>query len=247
MALTANGLTTPTLIELLTALKGSAQAEFGVDIEVSTDSVLGHLLGIYAAELDLQYSEVKALYDNLNIDTSVGRNLDDLAFYSGTIRQDATTKAKITFTGTSGTVIPSGTRVQVTGVVQQEFQTLTTVSIPVLGAVETEAEASGTFIADSGKINVMPVTIVGVTASNLASSYTGRAIETDTEFRHRCLTNLSVGGNGTLSAIQSSIQQIVGVTTALVVENDTWDPVPRDTSPFTHTFEVGDWVAATGR
>lgn len=240
----ATGYTADKLEDILTDMSSAAVSGLGPDIDTSENSLLGIILGLVAIQAEQQGQHVQELYGNQDPDTAEGKALDDLCYKTGIIRKDAT-KSTVTlqFTNTSLDLesIPSGTEVTTAG--GSKFLTLTDINVPISGSetVEAEAEVAGAIVAKAESLTQYSPSITDVTVTNLSDASVGTEVETDTNLRLRRSIYLAAGGNSTVNAIATQISNLSGVTSLIVVENDTSEYISRgqgNTERPPHSFEV---------
>jgi uncharacterized phage protein gp47/JayE len=106
-------------------------------------------------------------------------------------------------------------------------------SVTALGTVE--AINTGVIVAPFNSVTRM-VTSSSVVTTNPDDYSVGRDREEDEPYRLRILTTSGSSGKATVPAIQDDVSLVVGVTTALVIENDL-NTVDVDGRP-AHSFET---------
>jgi len=112
--------------------------------------------------------------------------------------------------------------------------TLLTVATPVVvtvaqtvegvnqGTVNLTAESTGPTVAPAGTVTVIETPVSGLTAGiNPVDAVVGRNRETDAAYKSRIENSRQVGGAATPEAIRARMLNIVGVTAAIVFENET--------------------------
>jgi uncharacterized phage protein gp47/JayE len=83
-----------------------------------------------------------------------------------------------------------------------------------------EAEVEGAIIAPPNSVTTILTSISGLTSTTNLSAYSvGRNRETDEELRTRLLVSQQASGVATVEAIQDSLTNVAGVTSATVLEN----------------------------
>ena len=86
-----------------------------------------------------------------------------------------------------------------------------------------ESTVIDSIIAPSNSVTEIITTVSGwVSTTNTESYIVGRQRETDEELRERLLVSQQVSGRGTVEAIQDSVRNVTGVSSATVQENDTF-------------------------
>jgi uncharacterized phage protein gp47/JayE len=217
------GYTAETLPDILTEMSEDAVASFGPDTDTSENSVLGILLGLVAIQIHQQSQHVQEMYSNRDADNAEGKALDDICYETGIIRKNAT-YSTVTLTFTNDTLslesIPSGT--EVTNSDGNKFITQEDLNVPASGTADVSATAEdpGPVQAEADSLTQYSPSITDVTVTNNLSANVGSPVESDTELRLRRDRFLSAGGNCTLNAIATQVSNISGVTSLIVVEND---------------------------
>ena len=236
MSLTNTGYNAPEITELVENMSDNAKAAFGSNMDTSTDSALGHFIGVTSIEIVKVFEDLTEFYAQLNANTAEGRMLENLALLGGLIRKDTTYSTGIVdFTGTVGTSIAEGTRLHVLGDTTKEFAVGEARTVSPTGNVRCQviSTVKGAIAAPAGTLTELVIPVVGLTVTNIVDITLGTdEIETEESFRARRHNTLSVGGNGTPAAIRASLEQIKGVVTAKVITNPTYSFVERGGGSF---------------
>lgn len=88
--------------------------------------------------------------------------------------------------------------------------------------INTLCTITGPVSVDPTTITIIKTPVFGLNSvTNPLAGVPGRNEETDSELRQRRLESVTIAGAATVDAIRAAIRQIEGVTTAIVVENDT--------------------------
>ena len=223
--LTEKGFRRPTYVECLNAIEYKARELFGDKANLTVRSPLGIFLRIFAWAMNLLFSLLEDVYNSRFVDTAVGTSLYNLGKAIG-LQLLPAQKASgyITFTGTVGTRIPAGFLVHTISNLQ--YAVLTAGLIDSTGQVTLPVQA-----VETGDIYNIPASssleatnpITGLTSmTNSAAIDGGRGRETDEEFRDRYYLSTDFSGGVNADAIAAEIlQNVEGVTSALVYENDT--------------------------
>lgn len=182
------------------------------------------------------------VYNSRAVKTASGYALEKLVSIAGMSRNAATQSVGyVTFTGTAGTQIPSGTQVQSnTGNI---YYTTQTVTIAVGGTVQVEIISTNYGLeshASANTIIIIPFPIFGITAvTNNADIVNGQEEETDPELRERYYNSLSSIGKSTIGAIYARLLQVLNVSTVEVVENATHNTVNGNNPHSIHIYVNG--------
>lgn len=217
----STGFTIKTLQEVLADLDASLRTELGENLRLDADSVLGQIRGALGTEISLVWEALGEVAAALDPDQAAGVYLDALAALSGiTPRQQATrSTGTITVNGTSGTVIPAGSRVRdAASTVTVE----TTAAATIAGAtsVPVQALTTGPIEAAAASLTVIVTPVAGWSSSTNAAALTpGQNIESDLQLRARREASLQASGTGTDGGIRAALLEIV--EQAVVLSNRT--------------------------
>lgn len=217
----STGFTIKTLQEVLADLDASLRTSLGENLRLDADSVLGQIRGAIGTEISLVWEALGEVAAALDPDQAVGVYLDALAALSGiTPRQQATrSTGTITVNGTSGTVIPAGSRVRdAASTVTVE----TTAAITIAGAtsVPVQALTTGPIEAAASSLTVIVTPVAGWTSTTNAAALTpGQDIESDLQLRARREASLQASGTGTDGGIRAALLEIV--EQAVILSNRT--------------------------
>lgn len=246
----ANGLQVATRDELITNYTANYELLYGPDINLDPDTPDGQEMNINAqAVLDLEDLVVQ-VYNMFDPDLAIGKVLDQRVAINGIQRQAGT------FTVTNLTVV-TNQALNLYGLdqtVQQVFTysdnagnawNLIATQLGVAAGTnifQFQSAVPGAVLTVPNTINV-PVTIVlGVVSVNNPTTYTTLGIneETDAALRIRRQKSVSLSSQGYLAGLLAALENISGVTSAFVYENDT-DTTDGDGIP-SHSI----WVIVAG-
>lgn len=91
----------------------------------------------------------------------------------------------------------------------------------VMAQGSVQAVEEGSISAPPNSVFIILTAIAGFTSTANPQAYiVGRLRETDEDFRARILTSQQSGGKATAEAIQDTLNNLAGVVTAVVIEND---------------------------
>lgn len=217
----STGFAIKTLQEVLADLDASLRTSLGENLRLDADSVLGQIRGAIGTEISLVWEALGEVAAALDPDQAVGVYLDALAALSGiTPRQQATrSTGTITVNGTSGTVIPAGSRVRdAASTVTVE----TTAAVTIAGAtgVPVQALTTGPIEAAASSLTVIVTPVAGWTSTTNAAALTpGQDIESDLQLRARREASLQASGTGTDGGIRAALLEIV--EQAVILSNRT--------------------------
>jgi uncharacterized phage protein gp47/JayE len=229
--LTATGITIRSVDEILAAIEGQQLANIDAELDVSADTPLGQLNGIVAAALAELEELFEELYQSAYPDTASGQALSYIAALSGVLRQDATKATlEVLFTGTVGTVIPSGSRFYPEDDPESLFESTADATIleqgvvDYVGATLTAVNTGSASYAPAATNLVIETPITGFDfCTTLVTDWIVRGLdeETDSELRTRREQSLAQAGASTVDAIRADVLTVTGVDSCTVFENIT--------------------------
>lgn len=232
--LTATGFVTRRLETILLATRGRLAARFGAAFATGGDSVSGGWLAAVLPEIALVWEGMAALYGAINPDQAVGDQLDAIARLYGLTRLGAlSSTTTLTLTGTSGTVIPIGSRAGGGTIV---VETTELVTIGGGGTITVGARAVVPGAAQVAAVNAIDTILTPVagwsTISASAALTGGRDEEDDTTLRGRLAQSTSVVAS-VEGAIRTRLLALpgIGIEAALVTSNRTLTTDSNGTPP----------------
>lgn len=226
----STGFRKPTAAEIEAILVTAFEAEFGSDITLAPETLLGQELALLKKREQEFWDVLEQQYYEMFFGTATGINLDNVAFPFS--RLGATFASVIlTFTGDDGTVIPAGTLAETTAGIQ--FATTEEVEIEDSsgGTSTVQANAVAVVAGTSGNqavgaITELPVTISGVdSVTNATPATGGAAIESDADFIARVKVESQESQSSSVGAIRAAVIALDGVLQVTVNENATDDVV----------------------
>lgn len=209
--------TATTLSEVINEFRGV----FGHDLVVDPSSPQGMLIARIAEMRDAVARNNAQVANQINPMLSSGVFLDALVSFSGAYRFPASkAKVDLTCTGTIGTLIPKGS----IATTQSGTRFISTQDMTISGSgsvvIPFESELEGNIGADAHTINTIGSSISGwVSVDNQSDAIRGRDTESDTALRRRRNRVLATQSIYYTESITSRIMGLVGVKSALVLEN----------------------------
>ena len=257
-SITATGLTTATETELVANFTAAMQQIYGSDINLASSTPDGQMMNIFIqAVLDLQ-DLLTTIYNMFDPDQAIGVILDQRCAINGIQRQAGT------YTITNLTVVTNQS-VNLYGL-DQSVETvftyadnagnqwqLQTTQLGVTAGTNIyafQAASPGAVLTVPNTITV-PVTIVlGVVSVNNPTTYTTLGIneETDAQLKVRRQQSVSLASQGYLPGLLAALENINGVTSAFVYENNTGAPdgISPDAAYPSGTPSHSIWVIVAG-
>jgi uncharacterized phage protein gp47/JayE len=230
---TALGLTTKPLTEIIDDLKTAFRAIYGADINVDQNSPDGQMINIMA-QLDSDLLDlITQVYNSFDPDSAEGATLDARVAINGLQRIGGTyTIAPVAVTVDRAITLDGldspNTPFTVADATGTQFYLETTQVIAVPGTAEYNFRAK-----DLGAVQVTPNTIttqvtivIGVTAVNNPNPVgtLGQDEETDADLKIRRQASLAGAATNSLDSLYTLLRNTDGVTDALVWENYTSVP-----------------------
>ncbi len=224
---------------LLDELNSEVKAIFGDNFNVSPESPDGQINGVVSESNANLWELAEEAYNAFNPKAATGATLSNLVQLNGITRLPATkTRAQLSLTGDSGTVIPAGSLVST---VDTGDQLATEVSVTLDGGGNATVFASA---VEFGPITMLAGTITEIenpvtgwnTVSNSDDATPGTNQESDPDLRARRQRSVARDAQAIIDGIRSAVENIEGVTQAVVLENDT-DVVDGNGLP-AHSFQV---------
>lgn len=248
--LDSTGLTLATKTELIANFTTMFQQIYGADINLDSSTPDGQLVNIMVQTvLDVQ-DLCQQIYNAFDPDNAIGNILDQRVSINGIQRQAGT------FTITPITVVTSQS-VNLYGL-DQTAQAIYTVADSAgnqwqlqstqLGvaagshAFNFQAALPGAQLTIPNTITVQITVVLGVTSVNNPTTYTTLGIneESDAQLKIRRAKSVSLASQGYLAGLLAALENINGVTSAFVYENNT--DITNSDGTKSHTI----WVIVAG-
>lgn len=233
-----NGFKRPTYEEILEDLQQKTLEKLGYDMNVSETGNVGKLLMVMAYMFDKAWQDMEGSYFSAFVSTARGSSLDRVGTLMGVTREmQQQAEVSVTFTGTTGYVIPTGFAVSTND--NLVFHTMSDAVITDDGTVAVMAQCEETGEVgnvEAGEIALIVSPVADVTSViNYSAATGGKDKENDAEFRERMLEGLGTTKGSTIDAVLVAILELPGVMSAAILSNDTDEEV--DGRP-AHSFEA---------
>lgn len=239
---TASGFIKKPLSDLLSEMATALKTALGQPgLNTGSDSAAGQTLGVLADQLSELWEVAEAIDAATDIDSAEGEALDRLGAIVGLKRFGATeATATLTVNLNAGVTLPAGQIVSADGAPTLRFTTdadaTNSGGSPADIQVTATALDTGSVIIDADVLTVIDTPYSGwnsVTNDDPINS--GRARETDTEYRLRIHALQTTTGSGTIDAIRADVASVETVESVYVINNPT-DAVVDGVAA--HSFEV---------
>lgn len=232
------------LDQLLAELNAEVKSIFGDNFNTSPESPDGQINGAISESNANLWELGEEAYNAFNPSAATGITLSNLVQLNGITRLPATSsRALLSITGTSGTLIPAGSLISTLDTGDQFTTEIDlTLNGGGTGSVFASAVLTGEINALTGTLTIIDTPITGWdTVTNSADATVGTNEETDVELRARRERSVARDAQAIIDAIYAEVRAVEGVTQAAVLENDT------DTGPdanglpahSTHTIASG--------
>lgn len=233
-AITPNGIVTKTQAELIQEYTTGMEEIYGDDVNLAQDTPDGQAMMIHIQNFQDNGDLIKNVYNSMDPDNAIGKVLDRRIAINGierkegtysTVYIDITTSQALTLPGIDNGTTNADDVYTVSDDNGNNWKLVETRN--VLGAETVNllfrAEFPGALTTDVGDINVPVTVVVGVEEiSNPAIQFTtGIDEESDFAVKIRRRKSVGIGSEGYLTSIESSLEDINGITYATVIENDT--------------------------
>lgn len=198
---------------------------------VRPGSVTRTMVEALLAELDIQYYQIKRIFDNIDLDTATGEGLERLIKILGVVRKNATQcTANLVFgrssTMTTDVPIPYGsivsTRADSSGNVV-EFKVVEENAILKSGELEVVVDCiavnSGLIYVPMNTVVVMNKPIMNIEyVNNPDTIYGGSDKESDASLRERARNVFATLGKSTIAALENAVMAIEGVQDVVCID-----------------------------
>ena len=236
--LTEEGFNRPSYNQILDDLQQKTLEKLGYDTNVDENSTIGKILCVMSYFFDKAWQDLEGSYYSSFVSTARGSSLDRIATLMGVSREmQQHAEVSVTFTGTVGTVIPTGFAISTDD--NLIFHTLSDATITPDGTVTVMAECEETGEignVGAGKITLIVNPVADVTSViNYSSAAGGKDKENDSEFRERMREGLGTTKGSTIDAMLVEILALKGVMSAAIISNDTDETVSGRPA---HSFEA---------
>lgn len=224
---TGVGFDRKTIEDIITEMEQDELAEIATDLDVTTDSVVGQLNGIFARQLGIAWEQLEVIYHAFDSDAAEGRLLDMLGKLTGTFRRGSTpSEVQMGCDLDIGvTLIADQHYVNVDDHPENRWTPSVNYTAATTGPqlVTFRNELLGPITGFAGTINVINTPVSNWrTAVNPDDAELGVETDLDPAFRLRREAELATIGSATVRAITANILQAFGakLQTLVVFEND---------------------------
>lgn len=237
--LTLTGFDTKPLSQIQDEIETALKAVLGPSLDLSADSVLGQVVGVFSSQLAEVWEVAQAVYAAAVPDTASGAALDALCLLTGCRRLEASPSRllAVTLTGTPATSIAAGSVIRTAAGDRFKLDATTVLGGGGTAVASFTAEETGPRpYASPGPLTIATPVAGWASATSATDAVLGRDIETDAALRARRELLLAQPGSATVNAIRAAVLSMANVNECFVFENPT-DFVDGAGVP-PHAFEV---------
>ena len=241
--LTNKGFERTRLIDRIAELNAEARAIFGQDIDLSSSTMDGQHLGIFAESVADLDELAELVWISFDPDLASGASLSRLAKLNGIERsQGAYSVANLLMTGTANTLIPKGS------IVSNQDGSVTVYTLKDVrltsdgyGEVAASPKETGAINAPANALTKIKSPIFGwSTVNNAEPMSAGKVKETDQQLRLRRRASVSRGNRNMTDSLWAVISDLEGVIEVAVLENPSNKEDKRGLSPHSvHAVVLG--------
>lgn len=217
----STGIHIPTYQDIIEYYVNKAKEIFGSDIYLGEDSQDYQLLSIIARATAASFQAAVDSYNARNPDTSFDATLDGICSINGIERKPSSySTVSVILTGVPYTVINNGVVQSISG---EMWNLPSQVVIGGDGTVMVTATSQdkGAITALPNSINTIVTPTYGwTTVNNPNQASVGQAVETNAQLKARRRIAVSTPANTTLESLSAGINNLLGVTDFIVLEND---------------------------
>lgn len=212
------GFTTKTVAEITSDLNARFTGTFGNQFDTSPEGPDGQTIGILAEVLGGVWEQAEASFNAYSPSNAFGVGLDKVVELNAITRiTNMPTSVAMTFTGTAGTIVPSGYAISTEdGLV---FQTIAPAVLPAI--VTAKCTTMGAIKILANDVHVLSADIPGlVIATNPEPGITGIVREEDPALKSRRESSTSNRGTNSIDSIYEGVRSL-NLPYIAIIENNT--------------------------
>lgn len=227
----------PLYDEILEKKINLAKQMFGEDIDTTEQSVIGKYIRIESLSDSEIYEDLERIYYARYPNTAIGTSLERLCPFAGLSRNPPIcAQHKVSLKGTANAIIPIGTLVK--SDTNAVFYLMEDTTLSEEGTAEAIVICKeGGIIGNVTNISQVVESVENLnTVSYLETIVLGEEEETDYALRLRFQRTISGAGSGTANSIIGAVARVEGVSSVILVENNTMEVDSAGRPP--KSFEV---------
>jgi len=212
------------LNRIFNRLKNETPITAGLD-----SSVIGVILKVIAAEMDLVWEYVEDLNKSSNLSTASGPALDNFGLLFGVPRKQAqnastlgqTRSIRFTNVGAGSITIPSGSRVYKESNPQIAYFLTEGATLGAGQSVDLHATAAGEgalYNANIGDLNKHSIPNVALQVTNILPITNGSFLESDESYRERILRDIQRRDSLNPSNVDALLRRVPGIKDVFIID-----------------------------
>lgn len=242
--LTAAGLLIKTQEEIISDMIAAIRAEVDPGLDLGTDDPIGQTVRIIGADIREGWEVLEGIVSESDPDASEGVYLDNIAAFSGTIRDPATfSTATVTIDVSAGFSIAAGAlTIYVDGYPDRTFtnDSATSAVSDAVYDIQVTATQTGPVAAPSGTLTQIVGSVANLNSvTNASDAVLGTNVEEDDDLREKREDELRALGSGNPAAVRAKVIQVDNVLDCSVFENTS--AVTNENGLPAHSMEVLVW------
>lgn len=223
---TPQGLERDSVTTVVARIKQRLRSSISPTLDVSDESELGQLIGVFAEELGVVSEGAEVAYEAFDPDKAEDATLVNLCKLTGTTKRGpAPSRVPCTVALDAGAELIAGQHfAHVEGRPQDRFTPAEDFTAPSDGTFPMTfvSEQPGPVQAPAGKLTVIATPVVGwASITNTGDADPGDLGDTNETLRVRREQELQSTGNGTIDAVEAAVSKVPGVRSVTVFENTT--------------------------
>lgn len=240
---TLEGFVRKTFEDIKEELEERQRADIDPNVDVSDETPLGQLNGIFGSALAEAWEGLEGAYHAFDPLDSEGDALTNVALLTGTERRGAApSTVTCTLNLDGGTTVPAGSLISLDTRPDIQFEldadVENTGGVPADFAGEFTCTVDGPVVALATHLTQIVTPVSGWnTVSNPLDADVGRLADNDVTLRQRRSQQLALRGGSTIDAVHADLLEIETISQVDMLENtlDVFDP---ETALPPHTFEA---------
>lgn len=215
---TAAGFVAKRLPDIKKEIEDALRETFGNGIDLTAESPLGQLVGVFSERETLIWELAEDVYDSAYPDTAEGSALDNVGAILGIARKGRSfSTVNVILYGDAGTVIPAGKRASVAGNPEAIFAT--TADVTIAAAIAEVQRVS--FLFGPPASGAFTLTFAGQTTSSLPWNATAAAVQAALRALTNITDDLTVVGNTSTNFTITFAGDMAGIDQPLMSVADT--------------------------
>lgn len=230
---TETGFERKTLEDILTGFEDRQRADIDPNIDVSAETPLGQLNGIYAAELAEAWEGLEGAYHSYNPNAAEGDAMVNVALITGTEKRPAQpSRVTCTLSIEAGDTVPAGslisldTREDIQFVLLSDAVNPSGITADIAGVFECTVDGPTQALAGN-LTNIVTPHSGWLSVTNALDAELGRFADDTITLRQRRQQQLALRGGSTIDAIQADLLELDTIDQVEPLENtkSEFDPI----------------------